>query len=61
MEGMEIQMSRTDLWIQEGKERVGRIEKVASTYIYILSCVKQIASGTLLNKTGSPAVCSVRT
>ena len=34
--GMEIQMKETDLWTQRGKLRVGRIEKVALTYIHYL-------------------------
>ena len=40
-----------------GKERVGEIE--SSIDIYILPCVKQTASGKLLPRTGSPALCSV--
>ena len=34
-EGMQTQTYRKELWAQFGKERVGRTEKVASTYIYI--------------------------
>ena len=33
----------------------------SSTDIYILSCVKHIASGKLLHNTGSPAWCSAMT
>ena len=33
----------------------GKTEKVALTYIYIVSCVKQLICGNLLYKTGSPA------
>ena len=40
-----------------GKERVGQIK--SSTDIYILSCVKQIASGELLHNRGSSACCPV--
>lgn len=32
-EEMEMQMKRKDLWVQRGKDRVGRVEKVALTYI----------------------------
>ena len=32
-EGMEMQTQRTDVWTQQGKERVGGIEKVVLTYI----------------------------
>ena len=40
---MEIQTNRMDLRTQWGKERLGEIEKVALTHIYIhSSCVKQI-------------------
>ena len=31
---LETQMERMDLWIQQGKERVGQIERVALTYIH---------------------------
>ena len=41
-----MQTYRTGLWIQRGKERVGRIEKVALKHT--LPYVKYIASGTLL-------------
>ena len=32
--GMETQMQRMDLWTQRGRERMGRMEKVASSYIH---------------------------
>ena len=32
-EEMETQAQRTDLWTQQGKERLEQIEKVALTYI----------------------------
>ena len=31
---METQRQRIDVWVQQGKERVGQIEKVALTYIH---------------------------
>ena len=30
--GTEMQTERTDLWIQQGKERVGQIESSVETY-----------------------------
>ena len=33
-EGMETEIYRLHLWIQSGKERVERMEKVALTYIH---------------------------
>ena len=37
MAGIEMQMYRMNFWTQQGKERVGRIEKVASkhTLLYV--------------------------
>ena len=32
--GIETQTQRMDLWTQQGKERVGQIERVALTYIH---------------------------
>ena len=50
-------MLKTNLWRQQGKKKLGQIEKVALTYIH--SWVKQIVSGKLLDNTGSPARHSV--
>ena len=33
-EGLEIQLYKTDLWTQQGKEKVGHMEKTASTYTH---------------------------
>ena len=33
-EGMETQTYITDLWTQQGKERVGRVEKLSLTYAH---------------------------
>ena len=33
-DGMEMQTQRMDLWTQLGKERVGQMEKVASTFLH---------------------------
>ena len=39
MEGMEKQMQRTDLWTQQGKERVGHtLREKNSTDMYTLLC-----------------------
>ena len=32
--GIETQTQRMDLWTQQGKERVGQIERVALTYTH---------------------------
>ena len=47
---MEIQRQRTDLWTQSGRERVSRMEKVASTYTHyqIRWIVRQMAGEKLL-------------
>ena len=39
----------------EGKGRLGRTERID---VYTPPCVKQIASGSVLYSTGSPAQCS---
>ena len=57
--GIETQTQRPDVWTQQGKERVGHIERVALKHIH--SYVKQIASGTLLCNMGSLNCCSVTT
>ena len=60
---VEMKTDRTSLWAWwgavSGKERVGQMEKAASTYT--LSCVKQMHSGKWLCNTGSPAWHSVMT
>ena len=33
-EGMQMWIQRMNMWTQEGKERVGQMEKAALTYIY---------------------------
>lgn len=42
-----MQIYRMHVWIQQGKERTGHVERVEPT-MYVLACVKQIASGKLL-------------
>ena len=43
---MQDRNRHTDLWTQQGEGRVGQTEREALTYT--LSCVKQLAGGTLL-------------
>ena len=60
--GIEKQTQKTDLWTQQGKERVGRTE--SSTEIHTLPYVKEIelANDKLLyNTAASSAQCSVTT
>ena len=40
-EGMETQIERMDLWTQWGRERMGKMEKEALTYIDCCCCCSQ--------------------
>ena len=40
-----MQAERVDLWTQQGKERMGRTESVALTYIYYQGYNGQLAGG----------------
>ena len=59
MTGIEMQMQRMNFWTQQGKKRLGRIEKVALKHT--LPYENQIANGKLLYNTGSSSWCSVIT
>ena len=52
---MDMQTQRTDLWTQWGREKVGKIERVAWKHIYmcVCVCVCKIDSGNLLYDAGS--------
>ena len=56
--GIETQMWRANLGTRWEKERVDRTVRVALTHIH-QPCVKQTASGKLLQGTGSAAWCAV--
>lgn len=49
-----MQTKRTDLWTQQGRERVEQTERAVLTYIHYHKW-KQIISGKLLYKMRSPA------
>ena len=51
-----MQMKRTDMWVQVGKEWAGGIKRVALTYIHYHESNR--AGETLLFSTGSSAQCS---
>ena len=50
--GKKTQTQRTNLWTQEAKEREEQIER-GSIDIYIVPCVKQIATEKLQQSTGA--------
>ena len=54
-----MQTQRTDLWAQQGKEKLVQIDGLALKHIHFR--IKQMASGELLCNTGSSTWYSVRT
>ena len=54
-----VENGHMDMGVRGGRE--GRMNWEVRTDIYILPCVKRIASGNLLNSIGSSAGCSVMT